>query len=487
MITLHFILNNTLIETDEHHGSTALEFVRREARLTGTKEGCREGDCGACTILLGELDAKEPLSMRYTAVNSCLLPLGALHGKHVVTVEGLHLQNNPHKPALTPIQAAMADEGGTQCGFCTPGFIMSMTGYTLATDTPTSDGMMQAIDGNVCRCTGYMSIKRAIERVTKELANAAVGTSRLQHLIDNRIIPAYFLDIPERLQNLTNSNISSNGIHNIHVEMHHETITVSGGTDLFVQKHEVLARTAVRILPQTPHHEAIWEENGMCFLDATTTVAAFEQSPIIRRAIPRMPDFLKVFASTPIRNRATIAGNINNASPIGDMTAILLALNAGITLHSRSGTSRTIALRNYYKGYKTLDRAPDELVSTVQFRLPEGAEFFFNYEKVSRRTYLDIASVNTAALMRVADGSIVEAHISAGGVAPIPFYAAKTSLFLAQKPVSEDTFHAAADILVQEISPISDARGSVEYKRLLARQLFFAHCLALFPDVEVVF
>lgn len=474
---------------------TALEFVRREMRLTGTKEGCREGDCGACTMLLGELQPDNgamtgSLALYYTSVNSCLLPLGALHGKHVVTVEGLHLHNNPAKPELTPIQAAMAEEGGTQCGFCTPGFIMSMTGYTLCTDTPTTKGMMQAIDGNVCRCTGYASIKRAIERVVGELSDGITTTERLTYLAEKRVIPQYFLTIPERLQNLVSTFVQPNeaqgGVQNGH--SHEGAITVSGGTDLFVQKHETLARAKVRILPPTPHHEAIREEDGWCVMDATTSVAAFEQSPIIRRALPRMPDFLRVFASTPIRNRATIAGNINNASPIGDMTALLLALGAELTLRSQSGATRIVALQKYYKAYKTLDRAPDELVTAIRFILPisvpNSEAYFFNYEKVSRRTYLDIASVNTAALFRVSGSIITEARISAGGVAPVPFFAANTSSFLAGKAVSNETFREAAEILLSEVSPISDARGSVEYKRLLLGRLFLAHGMTLFPEIE---
>jgi xanthine dehydrogenase small subunit len=489
MSTIRFILNDRTITTDEHHGTTALDFVRRSARLTGTKEGCREGDCGACTILLGECDQTQTEAqgmmrpaMRYTAVNSCLLPLGALQGKHIVTVEGLNHSQNPAKPETTPIQQAMADEGGTQCGFCTPGFIISMTGYTLTSDTITSEGLTQAIDGNVCRCTGYASIKRAVERVVSELDVPHSSTGFLQRLVEQRIIPQYFLTIPERLQTLTKEIIATNGVHT-HSD---DAITVSGGTDLFVQKHETLATSNVRILPPAPHHEAIWEEDGVCYMEATTTVAAFEQSLIIRRAVPKMPDFLRVFASTPIRNRATLGGNINNASPIGDLTAILLALGADLTLRSASGNERTIPLRTYYTGYKTLDRLPDEIVTMITFRMPDAdlldEQWFFNYEKVSRRTYLDIASVNSAVLMRVSSGIILEANVSAGGVAPVPLYCAKTSAYLVGKPISSEIFREAAEILVAEAAPISDARGTVEYKRLLLQRLFFAHALALFPE-----
>jgi xanthine dehydrogenase small subunit len=193
-----------------------------------------------------------------------------------------------------------------------------------------------------------------------------------------------------------------------------------------------------------------------------------------------MQHFLTLFASTPIRNRATLGGNINNASPIGDMTAILLALNAELTLLAADGSERRVLLRNYYKGYKTLDRAPNELVETIRFKLPDETTVF-NYEKVSRRTYLDIASVNTALQLCLTDGVITEAHASAGGVAAIPLYLAEASSYLVGKHVSTATFREAASIAVSETSPISDARGTADYKRLLLRQLFYAHAVDLFP------
>jgi xanthine dehydrogenase small subunit len=552
------ILNDCDINTVQHPATTVLDFVRRTERLTGTKEGCREGDCGACTVLVGELQADGQVV--YKPVNSCLLPLGALHGKHLVTVEGLNSTHTDkqHRPPeqkgqapqpssnLSLVQQAMADAGGTQCGFCTPGFIVSMTGYALSASEPTSDGMMAAIDGNVCRCTGYMSIRRAAERIVTVLQAAATGTNGalstngLQYTSQDMsnhsenhgnnysivygIVPPYFLTIARRLQELqdlihaeakhqTNTSTKHNGNakqqSDTREAAHDDTIgdasqfLIGGGTDLFVQKPDKLLKSRVRLLTSSTNvtnltnaapterdilAPLIREQDGWCILDATTPIAELQSSPIIRRHLPQMPSFLTLFASTPIRNRATLGGNINNASPIGDMTAILLALNTELTL-SKAGKQRKVLLREFYKGYKTLDREPGEIVESLRFKLPvndendEAMTTLFNYEKVSRRTYLDIASVNTALQLRLRDGIIAEAHASAGGVAPIPLYLARTSASLVGKPILPETAHEAASIACSEISPISDARGSIEYKRLLLRNLMYAHFLTFFPDL----
>lgn len=485
MNTIHFILNNREITTTEHPATTVLDFVRRSAHLTGTKEGCREGDCGACTVLVGEVsNASGTPEITYISANSCLLPLGDMHGKHVVTVEGVTLAapsaENPTQPVLNLVQQAMADEGGTQCGFCTPGFIVSMTGYAITAAECTSEGMTRAIDGNVCRCTGYASIKRAIDRVVTELTDTSVESKqRISALISKRLLPEYFSAIPERLLALQ-SRIDASTPNNSNGTPHTHDFAIGGGTDLFVQKPETLLKSRVRLLgaPKTPIMP-VHDEDGWCVMDARTPVAAFLESPLIQQHIPQMQHFLTLFASTPIRNRATLGGNINNASPIGDMTAILLALNAELTLLAADGSDRRVLLRNYYKGYKTLDRAPNELVETIRFKLPDETTVF-NYEKVSRRTYLDIASVNTALQLRLVDGIVTEAHASAGGVAAIPLYLAKTSSYLIGKQISTETFLEAASIAVSETSPISDARGSIDYKRLLLRQLFYAHAVSLF-------
>ncbi len=494
--TIHYILNNREITSDEHPATTVLDTVRRSEHLIGTKEGCREGDCGACTVLVGELHDD---SVTYKAVNSCLLPLGELHGKHVVTIEGINVSESGLSEELTPIQQAMVDEGGTQCGFCTPGFIVSMTGYTLSIfnlSQLTTEGMTTAIDGNLCRCTGYASIRRAIDRFIRETersigVNDANGTSgaHLQSLVRAKIVPSYFLTIPQRLKKL---HVLINAEYTNNTNEPNYGYTIGGGTDLFVQKPDALLKSSVRLLNRVTEPAEIREEDGWCVIDATTPIAHVQESTLLRKHLPQMHGFLELFASTPIRNRATLGGNITNASPIGDMTVILLALNAEIILRSPSDEHRHVLLRNFYKAYKTLDKHADEIVETLRFRLPSqlpDEHTFFTYEKVSRRTYLDIASVNSALQLRVKDGVIQDAHASAGGVAPVPLYLARTAEYLVGKTILPETAQEAAKVACSEITPISDARGSVEYKRLLLRQLMYAHFMTLFPellDVEAI-
>ena len=200
----------------------------------------------------------------------------------------------------------------------------------------------------------------------------------------------------------------------------------------------------------------------------------------MNQIFPQLKKHLKLISSTPIRNMATLAGNFVNASPIGDMTIFFLALNAEIVLN-RNGMQRKIFLKDFYKGYKTLDKTVDENIESIQFQLPTK-NTFYNFEKVCKRTHLDIASVNSAISIEIVNNKITNAHAASGGVFAFPRYLQKTCDFLLNKEISSSVIIEANEILQTEISPISDARGTAEYKRLLARQLFFAHFLELFPE-----
>jgi xanthine dehydrogenase small subunit len=469
---IQFILNNKTIETDLPQGTTVLDFVRYHQHLTGTKIGCREGDCGACTVLVGEIDSQHPSEaggtegVVYRSMTSCLLPLANVQNKHVVTVEGIN-QN----AGLTPVQKFMVEESGTQCGFCTVGFVMSMTGFALQKDHPTEGSAIAAIDGNICRCTGYKSIERAANRLTQFLNQKEKQGTELAYAIDNQIVPSYFSEIKQRLLAIEKPeyyDIESNNF-------------VGGGTDLYVQKHDEMPHIVSKPLFDNKILRGVKLENGHYKIGASATVSDLKASSAMNGDFPFLQKHLKLVSSTPIRNMATIAGNLVNASPIGDMTVFLLALNATITLKNRVGVEREIALKDFYKGYKTLDKTPDEILTTIRFPQPKG-DYHFNFEKVSKRTHLDIASVNSAIFLKTEKNLIVEAHVSVGGVAPIPKYLTNTSAFLLGKNAAdtEGWFSEANDIMQSEISPISDVRGSADYKRLLARQLLKAHFIELF-------
>ena len=463
---ISFILNDTLIETEINPATVVLDFIRNN-RLTGTKEGCKEGDCGACTILVGETINDK---LVYKAVNSCLLPIGNVSGKHLVTIEGLNCEKN----VLNPIQQAFVDEGATQCGFCTPGFIVSMTGYLLNNSGLRETDLINSLDGNICRCTGHNSIIRAAEKIYNNFNHSLIENKyNLKNLTENKFIPEYFLSIKKRLEKLTSSKITR-GNSNI-------DFLVSNGTDLFVQKPDEMMKSGLKLLQNDNDLNGINIVNGECIIGSNTTVTDLQHSDILKKYFPDINKFILLFGSAPIRNSASVGGNLNNASPIGDMTNFFMALNSVVTLTDGS-SNRDIPLKKYYLSYKKTVRKQDEIMKCIMFKLPQG-KYFFNFEKVSKRTYLDIASVNTSVLIYMEKNIISEIHLSAGGVSAIPLYLAETCEFLTGKVLNIVNVKKAVVIAQTEISPITDARGSAEYKRLLLTRLIFTHFLVLFPEI----
>lgn len=460
---LIFLLNQQKIETDQHPGTVLLDFIRNDNRLFGTKEGCREDDCGACTVLTGRYDGDKVV---YRAVNSCLLPIGSLQGKHVVTLEGLNGIEN------TVLQDAFVYEHASQCGFCTPGFIVSLTDFLLNNADLKFQEAIDSISGNICRCTGYASIRRAIDRFILDVKNKIdlQPELRIQQLISAGQLPAYFAEIPVRMAELVadTSPVKNGKI-------------IAGGTDLFVQQADALRSASVQFVDDAAVHHQIRVENNECIIAAATTMEDMRRSPIFQKIIPDFDKFAKLIASKPIRERATLAGNIVNASPIADFTIILLALDATVELE-KNGSGRHVALHDFYLGYKQLDLQPDEKIASIRFPVPHG-DYAFNFEKVSRRTHLDIASVNTAALIAYENSTIQSARLSAGGVAPVPFLLRESSAFLTGNEINDAVVQQAIDIAAAEISPISDVRGSADYKRTLLCQLIFAHFHEKFPQV----
>lgn len=458
---IQFILNNQLIKTDKPASTTLLDFVRYDENLRGTKIGCREGDCGACTVLIGTMKEGK---LEYMSATSCLTPLPNVHGKHVVTVEGLNL---PDK--LNQAQQAMVDCSGTQCGFCTPGFVNSMCGFALTCSEPTLESAISAIDGNICRCTGYKTIERASAQLASKLVTKDKNNS-MSWLVANEFVPDYFLNIEERVKAIQAKEYNTNG-----------QIPIGGGTDLYVQKHDELHEYDLDYLFDKDHLNGIAFDGNHCVLKSSVTVTDLIENERLLETIPNWYNYLKLLSSTPIRNIATIAGNIANGSPIGDFTIILLAMKAQLTLTNKANESRKVMLKDFYLGYKTFDKKADEIISEIAFELPTNGTQF-NFEKVCKRQYLDIASVNTAISIATNGTTITEAHVSIGGVGPIPKYLAKTGEFLANKAITVSVIKEAEQILQTELSPISDARGTEEYKRLLGRQLFFSHFITLFPE-----
>ncbi len=456
---IQFILNNELIHTAANAGITLLDFIRDHKQLKGTKIGCREGDCGACTVLVGRLIGHK---VSYQNITSCISPLGNAHGKHIVTVEGINL---PSK--LNTVQQAMTDQYATQCGFCTPGFVVSMTGYAIEKSESEIGTCNDAISGNICRCTGYKSIEKAglvIENKLQEKAN----NDSISWLIKEGFIPDYFETISQKLKALDPKALTTEGR------------IVANGTDLYVHNADQLSEEPVHLIGENEALKGIEFTDSRCTIGVNTTVTELRNNDRLNLLFPKLKSFLKLVSSEPIRNMGTLGGNFVNASPIGDMTIFFLALNATLTIQTDTKSERQIPFNAFYKDYKKYDLQKGEILKSITFDILANGDYY-NFEKVSKRTHLDIASVNSAAQITMENDIVKAAHVSMGGVAPIPKYLFKTSEFLLGKAISSDIVKEAATILQSEIAPISDVRGKSDYKRLLAQQLFFAHFIELFP------
>ncbi len=455
---ISFILNNQTINTESHPGTTLLDFIRYGQNLPGTKIGCREGDCGACTVLEGTLDGN---TIKYKSIVSCLTPLGNAHGKHIVTIEGINMKG------LSPVQKAMVENSATQCGFCTPGFVASLTGHAMAGENTSYDKAIASVSGNICRCTGYKSIEKAAKSISVLLEKKDVENP-INWLIENDFLPAYFLGIPGRLNQIEPTIIVAT------------KQIIAGGTDLMVQRPEEIAETNINLFYNRQDLKEIKEEKDRIRIGSACNATDIMSSEILQKYIPGTGAYFKLVSSEPIRNMGTVAGNFVNASPIGDLSIFFLALNANVLL-KESNHTREIPLKNFFLGYKKLNLKEKEYIDSIVVPIPKPYSMF-NFEKVSKRTYLDIASVNSAIYLELKGGIIESCSISAGGTSPIPKYLGEASRYLIGKKVTNGTIIKANEILQEEISPISDIRGSKDYKRLLLRQLLFAHFIKLFPE-----
>ena len=455
---IRFILNNKEIETSAPPGMTLLDFIRYDKHLKGTKIGCREGDCGACTCLIGEnLNGKTI----YKSVTSCIYPLGNAHGKHVVSIEGLNMEE------LSPIQNALIENSGSQCGFCTPGFVVSLAGFCLSSSESTIENAISSMDGNICRCTGYKSIEKAAKQIT-EFAKEKDVQNPVEWCIKNNFVPEYFSTISERLSKIEKPVVNGGNI------------IMGGGTDLLVQQHEEISEKELQFINFIESKKEIFTKDNTCIIDATCTVSDLMHSADFKKIIDTRK-FLSLISSTQIRNMGTIAGNFVNASPIGDLSVIFMALDSSIIIRNNSGNLREIKLKNFFKSYKQIELNQGEYIAKIKFFIPDRNSKF-NFEKVSKRTYLDIASVNSAICITEENNFITNIHLSVGGVYEKPLYLKKTRDFLQSKEINGQILNKAAQILNSEIKPISDIRGSEKYKRLLAKQLFITHFVTLFPD-----
>lgn len=427
--------------------TTALDWLRGIG-LTGAKEGCAEGECGACSVLLARAGVDAPTE--WTAVNACLLPAAALAGQEVVTAEGLGTPD-----ALHPVQQEMAVRGGSQCGYCTPGFVCSMAAeYYRPGRCAGGEFDHHALSGNLCRCTGYRPILEAAEALGTPDGgdHLALRTTAPPPAPAPVRAPGYArpATLPEALDLLGEEG----------------AVPLAGATDLGVESNLRGSRPRLLVaIDQLPELRSFTVGDDAVELGAALSLTEVERR--LAGAVPLLDDVFPQFASRLIRNGATIGGNLGTASPIGDLPPALLALDASLVLVSAAG-ERVVPVVDYFTGYRETALQPGELIARV--RLPRPLAPLTAFHKIAKRRYDDISSVAVAFALEVDGGVVRRAAIGLGGVAATPLRATEAEQLLVGRTWDETTVEEAAGVLAAAGTPIDDHRASAAYRQAMLGQ-----------------
>ena len=444
---IRFLLDDTMIDLEAAATASVLDLLRYDLRRTGTKEGCAEGDCGACTVLLGELAGDR---VAWRAVNACILFAPMLHGKALRTVESLSAGGTLH-----PVQREMVERHGSQCGFCTPGFVMSLYGRSIGALGTEGEPVADVIAGNLCRCTGYGPILDAGEAVPPAATDDSAIAAALRGISSAARGEGWFA--PRASDDLAALLIE-----------HPEARIVAGATDvgLWVTKQHRDLGTVI-FLGDVADLKTIAEDEAGLTIGAG--VRYTEAKATLARLHPDLGELVRRIGGLQVRNAGTIGGNIANGSPIGDMPPALIALGATLTLR-QGDTRRTIPLEAFFKSYGVQDRAPDEFVESVHVPRP-GTGTIVRIVKLSKRLDSDISAVCGAFAIMVERGQVTGARIAFGGMAGTPARAPACEAALVGQPWSEATIEVAANALAGDYTPLTDARGSSAYRRTAAANL----------------
>ena len=435
---IEFLLNGeTVCVEGDTPTRTLLDYLRETRGLTGTKEGCNEGDCGACSVMITDADGAK-------ALNACILFLPQLHGKSVRTVEGLAAPDG----TLHPVQSEMIDHHGSQCGFCTPGFIMSMAAAHQNGDTNHDD----ALAGNLCRCTGYAPIIRAAEAAEKQAkpkhlkADKSRATETLKSA--NAFVPK-----------------SSDELADWYVE-HPDATLIGGATDvgLWVNK-DLRELSHVAFVGQIEDLRGVEVSDGGMAIGASVTLSRLHKA--VAKKYPSFAELIRRYGSTQVRNAATIGGNIANGSPIGDSPPALIALGAQLYLR-RGDNFRNMALEDFFIAYGKQDREPGEFV--IGIAIPDQPDNLKCY-KISKRFDQDISALCGCFNIARTGDTVTAARIAFGGMAATPKRATAVETALIGQPWTQDTITTAMAKFAQDYQPISDARASATYRAQTAQNL----------------
>ncbi|WP_426231741.1 xanthine dehydrogenase small subunit [Pararhizobium sp. DWP3-4] len=462
--SIRFLLNHRLVELSAVSAvQTLLDFLRLDRNLRGTKEGCAEGDCGACTVLVGRLLDGQ---LKYESVNACIRFVGSLDGCHIVTVDSLAVPGGP----LHPVQQAMVDTHASQCGFCTPGFVMSLYGLWMENPKPSVTEIEKALQGNLCRCTGYAAIIRAAEAVSvigdldrdPLVAERAGIIEKLDALKDGKrveigegserfLLPASVDDLAEIY------------------EAEPEARIVAGSTDvgLWVTKFMRDIAPVVHLSHLDELRRITVDDTGITFGAGVSYTEAF---PLIAKHFPQLVELWNRIGGQQVRNMGTIGGNIANGSPIGDTPPALIALGASVVLR-KGKVSRTVALESFFIEYGKQDRQPGEFVEAVRIPFLNEKAHYAVY-KITKRLDEDISAVCGAFRLAFDDsGKVSDAVIAYGGMAGTPKRADNVEAALIGAEWTEATIEIAMEALGKDYKPLTDWRASADYRLLVAKNL----------------
>jgi len=466
-MSIKFYLNNDLITLSEPDPMvTLLDFLRLDCKLTGTKEGCAEGDCGACTILIGSLNKEKKID--YKTANSCIMFLPSIANSHVISVEGL---SSGPSGELHPVQESMVQESGAQCGFCTPGFIMSLYGLWMKGSNLSKQEIIDSLQGNLCRCTGYGPIIEAALKIGQQ--KGAIGNeqarykgqweTKLKQLSVSKnqkeasLHKTFFL--PKSVTELRSILANNKG-----------ATMVAGSTDvgLWVNKDFKNITPAI-FLGKIKELKAVKIQKNRVIIGSMATYSDLQN--VLPQYFPALGQYINQIGGDQIRNMGTIGGNIANGSPIGDLAPVLIALGTKMTLSSIVG-SRKIDVEAFFKSYGCQDIKSDEFILNFEIPIPNRNDILLKVYKVSKRRYEDISTVSAAFYLQPNENGIPKVRFSFGGMAGIPKRALTLEKVFIEKLNSIDQNDIIMNSITSDFEPLTDCRGSSSFRLKLAQNLF---------------
>ncbi len=450
-------INNKKVEvTNVYHDITLLDWLRNYHKITGTKEGCAEGDCGACSVIINKKNKEDS-----KPINSCLVRLGQVIGSNITTIEGLGCDKNPH-----PLQMAFSNEYASQCGYCTPGFIISGVSLINSGKVVNNDTINDAISGNLCRCTGYSPIIKAIKSVSDRKTKL-----KKVEIIDK--------EKKVRFGNIT--YLKPNNLKELKDYLEVKSFQfIAGGTDLNLQRPIINEKeNNIICLSSIKELNFVKKFKEKMVLGGAVTIENFLDS--VRSKMPELIEILQRFGSPQIRNQGTIGGNLSTSSPIGDLAPLLMVLNSDINVFGKNGIKKT-NIKNFFKGYRKNILKKDEIILSIEIPYPNKKNKIFSW-KLSKRYDQDISTISLAINIQTQKNIIKEIQMAAGGVAATPKSLDKLCKSMLEKKL-DDAIDFATENLDKFIQPISDLRGSSHYRLEAMKGLFRRLQICLRRDKE---